>query len=135
MPPDLRLLKGDTKEPGPSLKKDTTTVLGENMKVRSGNLGETSEETVGRLTPPLDRADLHVAKNRTKSCARSPRGLPITSAKMELTMDALKIGAGEDLSTWVAVEIAAKINNVCVEPHGQVGGDVPLDAMILVHNS
>lgn len=110
-------------------------MLGEAMDARSGKLREILQERAGQLTPPLSRADLHVAKNRTKSSARSPQRLPITIAQIEFTMDALKMGTGGDHSDWVAVEVTAEVNDMCFESHGQVGGHIPLDAMILMDNS
>jgi hypothetical protein len=54
---------------------------------------------------------------------------------MELTMERLRTDASEDLSAWVAVEVTAGVNNLCIEPRVQVVSDVPLDVMILVDTS
>ncbi|KKZ64936.1 hypothetical protein EMCG_09170 [[Emmonsia] crescens] len=94
-----------------------------------------SPQQSGQRTPPLARTNLCVPKNRNNVHTRFPCPLPITSAKIDITMDAMKISAREDLFTWAAVEISANVANLGSELDTQIGREVPLDIMILVDNS
>ncbi|OAX82118.1 hypothetical protein ACJ72_03532 [Emergomyces africanus] len=88
-----------------------------------------------RRTPPLARTNLCVPKNHNYVHTRFPCHVPITSAKLDITMDAMKISAHEDLVTWAAVEISATVSNLDSDLKTQIGCEVPLDIMIHVDNS
>ncbi|PGG97470.1 hypothetical protein AJ79_09190 [Helicocarpus griseus UAMH5409] len=89
----------------------------------------------GPRTPPLNRPNLCVAKHRSQVHTRFSCPLPITSAKINISMDALKISTIEDLFTWIAVEISAKVGNLDGDTSTQSCCEVPLDIIILVDNS
>ncbi|KLJ13572.1 hypothetical protein EMPG_11491 [Blastomyces silverae] len=91
-------------------------------------------EKFGQRTPPSTRTNLCVAKHRNNVHTRFSCPLPITSAKIDITMDAMKISTREDLFTWAAVEISANVN-LDTELETQIGCEVPLDIMVLLDNS
>ncbi|OJD16023.1 hypothetical protein AJ78_03776 [Emergomyces pasteurianus Ep9510] len=64
-----------------------------------------------------------------------PMPLPITSAKIDIIADAMKISPRDGLFTWAAVEISADVSNLDGDLETQIGCEVPLDIMILVDNS
>ncbi|OJD25060.1 hypothetical protein ACJ73_03575 [Blastomyces percursus] len=91
-------------------------------------------EKLGQSIPPFTRTHLCVPKHRKNVHTRFSCPLPITSAKIDITMDTMKISALEDLFTWAAVEISANVN-LDGELESQIGCDVPLDIMVLLDNS
>ncbi|PGH07156.1 hypothetical protein GX51_01943 [Blastomyces parvus] len=91
-------------------------------------------EKFGQRTPPFARTNLCVPKHRNNVHTRFSCPLPITSAKIDITMDAMKISAREDFFTWAAVEISANVNWER-ELETQIGCEVPLDIMVLLDNS
>ncbi|ODH42636.1 hypothetical protein ACO22_01161 [Paracoccidioides brasiliensis] len=113
----------------------TQSQLGESNRCESTLVtAVVSPQQFGR-TPPLTRTNLCITKHRNNVQTRFPCPLPITSANMHITMDAMKISAHQDLFTWAAVDISAKIANLDGDIDAQIGCEVPLDIMILVDNS
>lgn len=86
-------------------------------------------------TPTPAPRQLWIPRNRAKIVNRSPRNAPITTATVELTADALKTEAGNGFSTWLSVEVFARVENLESHLDGQCSAHVPLDVMIVVDNS
>ncbi|KAF3491251.1 uncharacterized protein GIQ15_00768 [Arthroderma uncinatum] len=89
--------------------------------------------------PPFIDEYLQVAKTRENPTpsSRLPQRPPITSAAVNLTVDALKSSPGQGMSTWVSAVVTAGIcdsaNGTNID--GKPNADIPLDIMILVNNS
>ncbi|WEW54868.1 hypothetical protein PRK78_000294 [Emydomyces testavorans] len=86
-------------------------------------------------TPPLPTQQLWVPRNRMRCKSRLPRNAPVTTAVVELTADALRTESGKELSTWVSVEILARVDNLANNLDDPSSAEVPLDVMIVVDNS
>ncbi|KAI1926061.1 hypothetical protein LOZ12_000512 [Ophidiomyces ophidiicola] len=86
-------------------------------------------------TPPLPLQRLSIPRNRTKCKSRSPQKATLTTATIDVTADALKTEAGDELSTWLSAEVFARVDNLESNLENQSSTDVPLDVMIVVDNS
>lgn len=94
----------------------------------------TTPEISGQRTPRFFPTHICGPMHRNNVFTRFSCPLPITSARIDITMDAINISAREDLFTWAAVEISANVN-ISGELDTQIGCEVPLDIMIFVDNS
>ncbi|EEP82292.1 predicted protein [Uncinocarpus reesii 1704] len=96
---------------------------------------DTEQSQNRKYTPPLASEELKIPRNRVKRRNRWPRNAPVTTATVELSADALRTNAGNELSTWLSVEIFARVDNLENNLDDQCTADIPLDVMIIVDNS
>lgn len=117
-----------------NLRRRRSTTTGEDQDAAFPENGPQLER---HPTPPLPNNRLFVVKNRVKSNnGRSPHSPPVTTAAVELTVDALKTDAGREISTWVSIEVFAAVSNLTLGLDVQPSAaEDPLDVMILVDNS
>lgn len=86
-------------------------------------------------TPTPPPRPLLFPRTRSKPTDRSPQNAPITTATVEMTADALRTEADNEFSTWISVEVFARVENLESHLDGHCTAHVPLDVMIVVDNS
>ncbi|KMP07518.1 hypothetical protein CIHG_00379 [Coccidioides immitis H538.4] len=116
-------------------KKSIIDAKRDNTSGDNPPLKEAEERQNRQYTPRLLTEQLRIPRARGNCKGRSPCNASITTALVELTADALRTHAGKELSTWLSVDIFARVDDLESNLDDQCYADIPLDVMIVVDNS